>query len=329
MDKKLKINTKGIFIEADLDSMYVILGEPIQKNQDSKELNIMVSEESKRHTIMSYTTELETLKLIFQNMTLRSSSLTNTNLNDTMEKSRVDVSQFAGSRFIACFCHNDQEKVPFWNLYGKKIKKNKVLLQFENFAVDLDKYLWTDYVFVNDGKKCFFQSNDYWEYLKKSLSQTEETAIDDEYDIRTCIDTLQVFDVKYVPVDSPTFSEANSGPMTINFDKVSGNKNELIQIKGFNPTVLGKEKSNAWDYEEETRIMCNLHNQMFSEWNYIDLRLKPEFFRNLKIILSPWDEGELSSIISDIIERSSLPQDIKESITISDSGLKGTLNFED
>lgn len=55
--------------------------------------------------------------------------------------------------------------------------------------------------------------------------------------------------------------------MTINFDKVSGNKNELIQIKGFNPTVLGKEKSNAWDYEEETRIMCNLHNQMFSEWN--------------------------------------------------------------
>ena len=38
----------------------------------------------------------------------------------------------------------------------KKIKKNKVLLQFENFAVDLDKYLWTDYVFVNDGKSAFF-----------------------------------------------------------------------------------------------------------------------------------------------------------------------------
>lgn len=79
----------------------------------------MVSEESKRHTIMSYTTELETLKLIFQNMTLRSSSLTNTNLNDTMEKSRVDVSQFAGSRFIACikkrfhfgiFMEKNQEK---------------------------------------------------------------------------------------------------------------------------------------------------------------------------------------------------------------------------
>lgn len=329
MDKKLKIKEKDIPLEAGLDSAYFILGEPIQKNQDFKELNITVSEESKRHTIMSYTTEIETLKLIFQNMTLRSSSLTNLNLNDTMEKSRVDVSQFAGSRFIACFCHNDQEKVPFWNLYGKNIKKNKVLLQLENFVSNLDKYLWTDYVFVNGGKKCFFQSDDYWEYLKKSLSKTKETVIDDEYDIRTCIDTLQIFDVKYVPVDSPTFSEANSGTMTIDFNKVSDNKNGLVQIKGFNPTVLGKEKSNAWDYEEETRIMCNLHNQMFSEWNYIDLRLKPEFFRNLKIISSPWDEGELSSIISDIIEKSSLPQDIKESIIISDSGLRGTLNFED
>ena len=75
--------------------------------------------------------------------------------------------------------------------------------------------------------------------------------------------------------------------------------------------MFGKEKSNAWDYEE-TRIMCNLYDQIFSEWSYIDLRLKPEFFRNLKIILSPWDEGDLSSIISDIIERSSLPQEIKE-----------------
>ena len=32
------------------------------------------------------------------------------------------------------FCHNDQEKVPFWNLYGGKIKKNKVLLQFKKFC---------------------------------------------------------------------------------------------------------------------------------------------------------------------------------------------------
>ena len=64
--------------------------------------------------------------------------------------------------------------------------------------------------------------------FKKSLSKPEETAIDDKYDIRTCIDTLPIFDIKYVSVDSPIFSEVNSGPMTINFDKVSGNKNGLV-----------------------------------------------------------------------------------------------------
>ena len=51
-----------------------------------KKLNIIVSEESKKvyNHVLYY--KLKTLKLIFQNMTLRSSSLTNINLNDTMEK---------------------------------------------------------------------------------------------------------------------------------------------------------------------------------------------------------------------------------------------------
>lgn len=126
MAKKLKINAS---IEADLDSMYFILGEPIQKNQDSKELNIMVSEESKRHTIMSYTTELETLKLIFQNMTLRSSGLINSSLNDTMEKSRVGVSQFAGSRFITCFV-----------TMIKKTSSKHNLSFFSNVPLKFEKY---------------------------------------------------------------------------------------------------------------------------------------------------------------------------------------------
>lgn len=126
MAKKLKINAS---IEADLDSMYFILGEPIQKNQDSKELNIMVSEESKRHTIMSYTTELETLKLIFQNMTLRSSGLINSSLNDTMEKSRVGVSQFVGSRFITCFV-----------TMIKKTSSKHNLSFFSNVPLKFEKY---------------------------------------------------------------------------------------------------------------------------------------------------------------------------------------------
>ncbi len=55
------INAKDIFLEEDYDSIYCILGEPVQKNHDSKELNIIVSEESKRYTIMSYTINLKLL----------------------------------------------------------------------------------------------------------------------------------------------------------------------------------------------------------------------------------------------------------------------------
>ena len=49
---------------------------------------------------------------------------------------------------------------------GGKSRKTRYYYSLKNFAIDLDKYLWTNYVYINGGKKCFFQSNDYWEYLK-------------------------------------------------------------------------------------------------------------------------------------------------------------------
>ena len=91
--------------------------------------------------------------------------------------------------------------------------------------------------------------------------------------------------------------------------------------------MLGKQKSNSWEYEKETRILCTLSDPAFKEWDYIDLQLHSEIFRGLRIILSPWDDGALRNKVEEIISSSGLPADIISSIVIEDSVLKGTLNF--
>ena len=73
--------------------------------------------------------------------------------------------------------------------------------------------------------------------------------------------------------------------------------------------------------------ICTLSNPTFKEWDYIDLQLHSEMFRNLRIILSPWDDGSLRKQVEEIISSSDLPSDIIASIVVEDSALKGTLNF--
>ena len=101
MGEKLKIKLQGLSIEADLSDASFILGEPIGQNANAGGLNINISEGTKQYDVMGYTTDLNTMRLIFQNKTFRSSNLTNANLNDTMEKQRVGVCEFASSRFCS------------------------------------------------------------------------------------------------------------------------------------------------------------------------------------------------------------------------------------
>ena len=319
----IEIHAQGLHGTARMEDAYVILGDPVPKDTDIRRLIIDISEDSKRHNALSYTTDLETAGFIFDRMTLRSSSLTNAGLNDPMEKDRVGVNRFAGSRFITCFTQIEHECVPFWIYYGKKDRPNKLLFQFRNFATCLEECIFSDYALV-EGKKCLFNSPQTGQIIN---SQWTDHSIQDEYDLRGIINTVQVFDVEYVSIDSAVFSEDHSGRADIDFSKFSQSGNAVANMKVYDPTALGKQKSNPWDYEKETRILCTLMSQDFSEWKYIDLRLKDEMFRDLKIILSPWDEGGLREKLAGMIEKSSLADEIKNTIEIYDSGLKGKLNF--
>lgn len=325
MSPVLKIRANGLTISTDLSDGSIILAEPFEKGADPEQLNIKISEDSKKHKVMGYTTDIGTLELIFQRKTLRSSSLSNANLNDPMEKERVGVSEFADSRFITCFCQLDHECVPFWMYYGKDIRKDKVLMQFRNFADRFEDCFYTDFALVADNKKCYFWSPDYEKALYNQMFYGKGQ---DEYDLRACIDSISIFDVEYVPIDSTVFTEDNTGETSVDFGKITGQTDAMVVMRGYNPTVLGKQKSNPWDYEKETRILSSLSNQEFSDWTFVDLRLKPEMFRGLRIMLSPWDDGSLRSKVESVINNSDLPSDVVESIEIVDSGLKGKLNFK-
>ncbi len=325
MGKKLKINVRGLVVDADLSDAKFIMADPLASGQNENGLNINISEEVKSYPCFAYTTDIETAKLIFHNMTFRSSSLSYAKLNDQMERERVGVSQFAGNRFITCFCHSDQESVPFWTGYGKDTRKEKVLLQFRNFAKTFSDCIYTDYGLVTNNKKCLFKSSKYGRLINSQW--LPGSTIAEEYDLRAAVDAVLMFDVEYVPADSNVFTEAYDGDSLIDFSKVTGQDDASVIIHGYDPTVLGKQKSIPWEYEKETRILCALGGDAFDKWDYIDLRLKPEMFRELTIILSPWDDGELRCKMQRIIDSSSLPDDIKAGIEIKDSVLKGTLNM--
>lgn len=66
--------------------------------------------------------------------------------------------------------------------------------------------------------------------------------------------------------------------------------------------------------------VCNV-----GEW--IDLRLRDEMFRSLIFIKSSWEDETLQEEIRAAIQSSELSEDVKASIRIKDSEIKGTLDF--
>lgn len=326
---EFRFNINGLKITCD-EPPYVVFGEPVKKNEDNEKLLILISEDAKRYEHLRYTTSLDALKLILGKRTFRSSSLTYANLNDKMEKERVGVSQFAGGRFITCFSHCGSESVWFWSQYGGDDPKRRVQLKFKNFCRNLEEKMLFDYCNVKDEKKCFFNSEEYGKTVNTNGLIGELCGIPkihEDFDLRAFVDNVQIFDVEYVSVNHEVFTEDHSGVTTISFSDESGVVAPETKMQAFDSTCLGKQKSDPWKVDEETRIMCCLGNQNFKEWDYIDLRLKDEIFRDLTIILSPWAGEQERCEIEAFVNEWKCNEDIKNSITIVDSSLKGTINF--
>ncbi len=326
---KYSINLSGMRVTSK-ETPYIIMGEPVKEADEMCQLRMQVPENIKSYDKLGYATSIETISLIFTHKTIRSSNLSSAKLNDKMEKQRVGVSQFASGRFITCFTHNHHESIPFWAYYGGSDKTKKVQLQFKNFAVSFNDYIYTDYALVAGGKKAFFCSDEYNRTINNNGiigQQLGLPPINVDFDIRNCIRVISMFDVEYVPAESSIFKEDFSSTTSISFGKDDERENEISDLKMYKPGVLGRQKSNPWDYELETRIMSILKDQEFSAWEYIDLRLKDEVFRDLIIVLSPWIGEAHEEEVKRIINDSALSIDIKESIKIVNSVVEGTLNL--
>lgn len=328
--KKFKFEFFGLPIVSDQPE--IIMGFPVSSAAEIRNLRISISDETKKHNKMCYSTDLRTLDLIIQNMTIRSSSLTSAKLNDQKEKQRVGVLQFAGGRFITCFSYIDHESVSFWASYGEGEKTKKLFLKFRNFAERFSECIFTDYCLIADDKKLFFYSDEYHQTLRNNGPSGQRAGapqINTEFDISNCVRNVEMFDVDYIPITDEAFEKDYSGEVNLDVSIVSNGSGQtmLEGIRLYEPDCLGRQKSIPWVDEKESRIMCCLEHQESSKYAYIDLRLKPEIFRDLVIVLSPWTDATLEGQVRELIDHSSLPTEIKESIIIEHSELEGTLNL--
>lgn len=294
-------------------------------------ININISETVKEHKQLGYTTDIGTLKFILNKRTIRSSSLNNAKLNDRMEKMRKGVERFAGSRFVTCFTHMECECIPFWAYYGGNDKTRKVQLVFDNFTSRFDELFYLDYL-LKDDTKVFFNSDEY----NRTINQNGVFGvkmglpkINTDYDTRNSVKSISIFDVDYLEADNEVFTTDYSGMGTVEFRPESGLKFEhgSLQMQQFDISCLGRQKSEPWSYECETRIMLTFSLIDFCNWDYLDLRFKDDLFRNMKIILSPWVSEEAYNELQQMIEDWNISDEIKQTIKIQRSVVEGTLNL--
>lgn len=326
--EKRKFFIGGFTISAE-EEPYVILGQPVKK-ANVLPVYLDVSESVKLYSKMYHTTDVIALGFILSKLTLRCSSLLNAKLNDKMEKERVGVSQFAGSRFIACFSHEDHENIHFWYEYGGDNRQNKILIKFNNFATHLLDSIHTDYCLLENDQKVFFDGEDYHQTINQNGicgTMLGMKRINEDFDLRNCISSVEMFDVEYLPCGDEAFTKDYSGKIAVDFsaENITDIPSEISEIKAFSPSCLGKQKSNPWDIESESRILFTLHQQDFSEWPFIDLRLKEGIFRDMTIVLSPWLAPDLENRVRRIVAESPISSEIKRTIQIRHSDLENTI----
>ena len=184
-------------------------------------------------------------------------------------------------------------------------------LVFKNFSNFFSDAIYLDHCLISGEKKALFKS--------KELNFTEDC------DKRNWIDSIEMIDVEYLPVDDEVFTKDFSGQANIHFG--SDTTEPFFTSKQYLPECLGRQKSSAWEDEKESRILCCLYVQDFKDWSFIDLRLKEEIFRDMSIIMNPWADPSFEQEIRNIIVNSPISNPIKSSITIQHSCEEGKIQI--
>ena len=305
---------------------YMIIGSKVE-NQDEQNLSglkIRVDDESRKHDYLLHYCSADTLMKIFSNKTFKCSRLNNVELNDQFEAKRKNIEHLANGRYITCFSHCQHEIVPFWQNYGGIDKKNKVLLRFKNFCDHLADVIETDYCLLPNGMKMYFNGFEYGRTVNNNGwmgNLVGRAPINTDFDTRAYIDILSLLDIVYLPINDVVFTQDYLSFI----DLTVGNGCVIKDVPTYKPQNLGKNKTVHWSYEQETRLMCTLNIQDLKEYDYFYLRLHECIFADMDIVISPWCEETLADDMRNLLNKSSLSDSVKSSITISLSELNGQI----
>jgi hypothetical protein len=219
------------------------------------------------------------------------------------------IENYTGTRYVACFCNLDYEVVPFWYVYGMGSRREKVMLRFKDFSSYAD-----DVLDCSTGK--IFSTGESFYFAPY---QDRQSLI---------IQDIKIFDIEYRKRTDPVFNKKYDW---ITFESVPTSE----QMQAGKPleftyhvdaAMIGMCKTINWDYEHETRIMC--------EMNVLDVKkkadallvsLKDKMFEDLQIVLNPWASDEFYEKVKMIIDKSNLSSELKATIKIQRSELDGLL----
>lgn len=266
-----------------------------------------------KHKKLSHYTSFETLNLILQNRTLMFNGLSN--VNDKYEAKRNGIEKYSNIVFVSCFCNYPQEIVPFWYLYGNCDVNQKIMLSFKNFTGTFYENIYTDYFITDEGNKMNMHS-------KTNTFPNKKTIVSGT-DVSGCMAKIKILDVAYRLSDDEVFTknylQASNPELPLRVRGADG----LVPVADVN--TFGHFKTNHWEYEKETRIVCWLLMGPDKRYNHIFLRLKDDFFKEMEIVINPWAKKELHKQVQNLIRNSKLSEDIKNSIIIKPSELTGLI----
>lgn len=254
-------------------------------------------------------TDFSAFNHIIMDRTLKFSNLRN--VNDKFEVQRKGLEKYAGTRYIACFCNQPYEIVPFWYIYGKGKNSEKVLLRFKDFSYNI-----ADIINETAGKT-FPQKMDFY----FSLHEDKKGLV---------VETVKLFDIEYKECSDEVFQKDNIEYLNVFIPEKPEKGNEITFNVKIDASNLGKYKTIHWEYEHETRLMCQTN--LLTAEKEVDALLVPineKIFENLRVVVNPWATIEFIDNVKRLIWESDLSENIKKGIVVEKSELYGMLIEEE
>lgn len=250
---------------------------------------------------LSHYTNIEVLKLISQNKSIKLNRIDN--VNDLMEKNYLGEESAYSSYFISSFTYRQDESIPQWFMYTKNTKGIRLTFNFKsNLGSNAEGFI--------DLSRPLELYDSNHNKLHSTLPPKEYKGF--YYDQGTFHN--------YVPIHIHTCDIFYTN------DYVSGTTESFTNgsVKLHNTTYAAKTKSILWDFEQETRIIGKFRPVKEVEIEIPDYMLLPISFdalSSITITCNPWitrsERYQLNKIIKQLpcsinIENSILHKLIKK-----------------